>query len=183
MGAPRRFDHAEALRRRAAGESRKSVAAAMGVTTMSIYRIESPATEAREKRARDRYYAARRVPCEGGCGALVLGPDVSGRMEHNPDGRMLCRQCRSVEKRERFRFDTEGVLVSVRCHHLDCANGERWQSPDQFTGGTRYRDVRENGIHSVCRSCQTRARREWRHNHPDRQRAYDRQYKAARRVA
>lgn len=184
MAAPRRFDHDEARRRYAAGERVSDLAREYGVTDKAIYLVVSDRCAASHERARANYYARRRVPCEA-CGKQCLdAAAISSKRLHNPDGRSLCRRCRSDEKLERLRFDlATNALFAVRCSMVDCANGERWQSPDNFTRGVRHRDIREGGIHSVCRACQTRMRTRNRALNRERDRAYDRNRKRRLRSA
>lgn len=170
----RRFDHEEALARRAAGESVAELAAEYGVTTTAIYKI-TPEAKARDLR-RHREWRWRDSSCEV-CGKPAMRV-VQGKAVNNPDGRCLCRRCRADEKRERLRFDELGELGAVRCSNLDCANGQRWQQPENFPRGTRHREVREGGIHSQCRACGTRAKRLYRAAHPE----YNRRQNAARKA-
>jgi hypothetical protein len=162
----RTFDHEEAIRRREAGESVADLAAEYGVTANAIYLATNPAW--RQKQV-DYHREWRTGSCEE-CGGPAMRL-VGGKKQHNKDGRTLCFRCRSDAKRERLRFDELGALAAVRCVHEDCANGQRWQSPDNFTRGPRHREVREGGIHSQCRSCQTRAKKRYRETHPDYRRA------------
>jgi hypothetical protein len=158
----RKFDHEEAASRHAAGESVASLAAAYGVTKNAIYRVISPGWKERELAYNKRWRTGSCEEC-GGPAMRLIG----GKKKHNPDGRMLCARCRSDALRERLRFDELGNLAAVRCIHLDCANGERWQSPENFTRGMRHREIREGGIHQSCRACQTRAKQRYRAANPD----------------
>lgn len=175
MPHQRKFDHDEAKRRYANGETASGLAREYGVTVTAVWCVVSERGKTVQLRSRAVFYARNHVPCET-CGNQTLGL-IAGKKVGNPDGRILCRRCRSDEMRERLRFNEHGTLVSVRCVTSDCANGERWQPPGNFTRGKRHREVREGGIHSQCRACQTRARRERRHRNPEATLAYDREYR------
>lgn len=158
----RKFDHDEARRRHAAGETIPDLAREYGVHANAVRYVVTPGAQAEMIAYNKR---RRTTTCE-----ICGGP----AMRHHPakpalaDGRVLCHRCRANEKRERLLFNDAGELVAVRCSNQNCANGERWQPPDRFTRGVRHREVREGGIHSNCRACQTRARR----RHRQRQRAH-----------
>lgn len=179
----RRFDHDEARLRYQDGESVAAMAREFGVTESAIWQVVSESTRRCSQRATAAYLARNRVPCDN-CGKPgVLLPHIGGKKGRG-DGRALCHRCRSDEKIERLRFDLETAeLVAVRCVSLDCANGERWQPPENFTNGTRFRWLREGGIHSHCRACQTRARREYRRAHPEVEAAAAARARARRREA
>lgn len=180
MGAPRRFDHDEARRLRAAGVRVAVIAEAMGVSPFSIYRATDDKIIERERAAQRTKFI---VECEN-CGEDCWSADhPSKRLGH--DGRSLCARCRNDEKIESLRFDpATAELIAVRCGIIGCANGERWQPPENFTRGIRtYGGLIPDGIHGQCRACQTRARREYRARHRDHENAYQREYKARRRAA
>ena len=158
MVAPRRFDHDQAAARVADGELVAAVAADYGVTPQAIYRLVTPGALEAEAAAQRRFRAGT---CEV-CGEYACNLKATGKRKNNPDGRVLCRVCRGKEMRERFRFDDSGRLLSVQCQAVDCANGERWQPPGNFAGHPRYRDIRPQGVHSICRACNTRMKRAWR---------------------
>lgn len=154
----RKFDHDEAVRRVTAGESMREIAQDYGVSHGAIYLAVKRLTDPGFAKAENaRVKRSRTVVCEV-CGGPACAL-IKAKLVSNPDGRVLCGRCRGVEKRERLRFDEDGKLIAVRCNMRDCANGERWQPPYEFPGGVTYRDVRANGIHSVCRACNTRMRR------------------------
>lgn len=156
----RRFDHEEAARRHAAGESVKALADEYGVTYAAVHHAVTPGEKARQVEMSRRW---RTGVCET-CGGPAMRL-VSGKKAHNPDGRCLCRSCRFSEMREHVRFGVGGTLVAVCCAMLDCANGERWQPPENFPRGQRYPDLRAGGFHTQCRACNTRARQSYRERH------------------
>lgn len=149
----RRFDHDEAARRHAAGETIRALAAAYGVTFNAVYRAATPG-------AKERDLAALRqrstVLCEG-CGR----PRSPNRIRYG-DGRLLCHACRVKTNTTRFRFDPDGTLIAVRCNIVACVNGERWQPPENFAGGLQGRDIRAKGFTGQCRACNTAYRRDLR---------------------
>lgn len=154
----RRFDHDEARARHAGGEAVNALAREYGVTFNAVNFVVDPEARARNAKA---VYEMNHVPCEE-CGEPSLRVTHAAKRDTNPDGRQLCAKCRGRVRRTRLRFDEAGNLTEVRCSNTDCANGERWQPPSNFPGGGRFRDVRPNGIHSICRACHTRTKRLWR---------------------
>lgn len=153
----RRFDHEEAAGRHAAGESLAALAREYGVTASAVGYAVWPGAKARRRLYAMEWRTGRCEACGGPAMRLV-----GTKTKYNRDGRCLCAGCRSVARRERLRFDRGGVLEAVRCVNRDCANGERWQPPENFTRGEKFRDVRPGGIHGSCRACQTRTRRRYR---------------------
>lgn len=169
----RSFDHEEAKRRYEAGERVVDLAGEYGVSAAMVYLAINPAS----KRKRVEYARGwRTAECEV-CGGPAMRADVGTKRATSQDGRTLCFRCRAGERRERLRFDDAGTLVAVRCSHLDCVNGERWQPPENFGRGERHREIRDGGIHGSCRSCLTRSKRRYRAAHPE----YNARQNAARR--
>lgn len=167
----RRFDHEEAAKRYAAGERVVDLAAEYGVSITAIYRVVTPGAKARDVESARRW---RTGTCEE-CGGPAMRI-ISSKKEHNPDGRCLCQACRGRASREGVRLDAAGHVAAIQCQLLDCANGERWQPPENFGRGARYRDLREGGFHKNCRSCATALKRLYRATHAD----YNRRQNAAR---
>jgi hypothetical protein len=157
----RRFDHDKALLRLDAGESAAALAREYGVSKGMIYRIRPEA----KQRSLVYHRQWRTGVCEE-CGGPAMRI-IHGKKDHNPDGRCLCQNCRAHARRERLLFNDDGVLIAVRCGMVDCANGERWQTPDHFPRGKSFPDIRAGGFHTQCRSCQTRAKRSYRARHPE----------------
>ena len=158
----RRFDHEEALRRYEAGERVADLAAEYGVSISAVYRVLTPGAKAREV-VRNREWRTGNCDVCGGPAMRLIG----SKLLSNPDGCCLCVRCRADARRERLLFNEHGTLISVRCTNEECANGERWQPPKNFTRGIRHREVREGGIHGLCRSCQTAAKRRYRQEHDE----------------
>ncbi len=158
----RKFNHEEARRRYAGGEGITSLAREYGVTVNGMRRVLDPLVAKSMLQHNKDWYTGQCELCGGPCMRLV-----GGKAKHNPDGRTLCKRCRGDEMTERLRFDSDWTLVAVRCNMVDCANGKRWQSPDNFTRGVRSRHIREGGIHTQCRACQTRTKRLYRAKHPE----------------
>lgn len=182
MPAKRKFDHDDARRRYAAGEGPTALAREYGVSVNAVRYVVNDNDAANSRKQSAHYYARHTVPCEV-CSTPTLDLGITSKRIHNRDGRILCARCRADAKRERLLFDDNGRLVAVRCTSADCANGERWQSPDNFTRGQRHREVRDGGIHGLCRACQTRARRDHRRRNREASLAYDREYRRRKRVA
>lgn len=174
----RKFDHDEARCRWKAGESVTGLAREFGVSVKAIYRVVDPEVGRLMRERVTRKYAA---VCEN-CGGPCISIRHPAKRRSSPDGRDLCIRCRSDEKIERLRFDpVTNELVAVRCNMLDCANGDRWQPPDRFPRGSQFKDLREGGIHGVCRSCGTRMRANHRARNREADNAYSREYKRRRR--
>lgn len=158
MPAPRRFDHDAARARYAAGERICDLAAEFGVTGPAVSRVVTPGAIDRGLESSRRWRTGVCEDC-GGPAMRIVGS------KRNLDGRVLCRTCRAKTRRERLRFNNAGELAAVRCSALDCANGERWQPPGNFAAGSRFKDVRPNGIRGRCRACVTRERQLYREKH------------------
>ena len=154
----RKFDHDEARRRRAEGKTYRELAAEFGVSETAVLRVCNPAAEAKMVISTRR---SLMVPCEV-CGSECVRATAAMKARHSPDGRSLCARCRGREKRQRLLFDDAGTLIAVRCSMRECANGERWQTPDHFPKGEYFSDVRPGGIHGICRSCNRAMRRKYR---------------------
>ena len=160
----RKFDHDEAAARHAAGETLAALASEYGVTPQGVERAIAHLDPTKWAASLEYSRQWRTGTCEV-CNGPAMRLVGTQRIEKNPDGRTLCAKCRGIEKRERLRFDNAGVLRSVRCSALDCANGERWQPPENFGRGTKFRDVRDGGFHTHCRACLTRDRQNYRNRH------------------
>lgn len=151
----RRFDHEEARARHLAGESIKVLAAEYGVTYRAVHQVVTPGEQARTA---EYNRAWRTTSCEV-CGGEAMRL-ITGKIEKNPDGRVLCLSCRGKERRENVIVGAHDVVVFVRC-----ATCGEWKDPDAFPRGSRYPDLREGGFHNQCRTCQTVARQAYRERH------------------
>jgi hypothetical protein len=80
MAFPRKFDHDEARRRHAVGESVASIARSCGVSHGAVACVVDPAKNARRRERSKRWmHENYRVRCAGGCGTVVWkAPDRSG---------------------------------------------------------------------------------------------------------
>lgn len=147
MGRLRVFDHEEALRRHAAGESVAALATEYGVTPQAIYYVIALTDPMRRdgylsynrKWQRDRY----RKPCVRGCGRLAW---------HQRGSEGVCRRCRNAER-----------ATTVRATELLCTRCGEWKVDDDFPGAAN--NVGRRGRHSLCRVCQTKARQDYRSRH------------------
>jgi hypothetical protein len=70
----------------------------------------------------------------------------------HPSESEMCRKCWSESRQRRFRLDSDGNVIEVRCGHC----GE-WKPVEQFGKGPGSR-----GIRGRCRACDTQARRDYR---------------------
>lgn len=147
----RRFDHEEARARWLAGESQSALAEEYGVTARAVQQACHP--EQREHR-NERHREAAHVPCDV-CGATAW--NAARRPRPREDGRTLCRVCAGHERRTRVRFDEDWNVAAIRC--VTC---EQWQPLENFNKGTNLRDLREGGVHTECKACNTRRRTAYR---------------------
>lgn len=138
MSAPRRFDHDEARRLRAeAGLSVAEIARRMGVTYMSVARV----CDARIRATFD----ARHAEWQRG-GVCV---DCGGPCSRNSTrGVQRCRSCAAAAR-----------TLNVRDGELRCERCKEWKPDADFPKGAK---AHRRHRHSLCRSCNTTARREYR---------------------
>jgi hypothetical protein len=159
---PRLFDHDEAQRRREAGEPVAALAAEYGVSVDRIYQVTSDAARARVVENMRLHHLALCDDCGGEC----THNWSSKRSRHD---RVVCRACSDERQREDAlleRLDPDGLIHCSKCdQHLDIK---------------AYR-IRPNGYPAIrCRSCETAARRAYRHAHLGEDRRYSREYKRRR---
>ena len=156
----RRFDWDEARRLYADGLSIRQIALQVGVTWSAVQRVVEP--EAYERAAA--YSLSRK-----GKGVCV---DCGGPTHESSkyQGSTRCTQCATALR-----------VTSARDGELLCFGCKQWKPDDDFPMNRGSRVARRDR-HSYCRSCQTVARREYRHRNIEKQRAYDRQYTARRRA-
>lgn len=147
----RKFDHDEARRRYAAGESKTALAREYSVSSTAVARVV-------DRRVAKRMYAYTRA------GFLSVCEECRGPAIHNPynkrraaDGRILCHVCRGKAARTALEYTPGGVAVAAWC-----AACKRMLPFDEFPRGQRFKDVRPGGIHNSCRECQTVLRRNYR---------------------
>lgn len=106
----RRFDHDEAVRRHAEGETIAALAREYGVTDRAVRRVVTPGGQERDLQATRRW---RTSVCET-CGGPAMKL-VGGKKAHNPDGRLLCRICRAKRRRKKLRYDPATGEVKLAC--------------------------------------------------------------------
>lgn len=137
MERPRMFDHEQASRRHAAGETLVALAAEYGVSSTGVYLAINPVARARTSA----YSAAWQK--EGTC------PDCGGKAtRHHLNDTHRCRSC--AAKR---------AAVSVRPDSLQCTRCQDWKPDGAFPAGP-YKHRR--GRRKECRACLTVMRREYR---------------------
>jgi hypothetical protein len=142
MGAPRKFDHDEAQRRWHAGESLSTLAREFDVSETAVWFVVSPRGRARKAELQERAKAPT-----GTCWACG-GPQnkISARRGH------ACAACANKMK-------VKAIGDRVYCPVCDL-----WLVRDEFRP-TKKRPAR--GVAAMCRSCETAARRRYRHAHPE----------------
>lgn len=149
----RRFDHDEARRLHALDPKEFSawkLAKKFGVSYQAIRRVIDPefavVFDARAQRA---LY----VPC------VKCGRPCSKHMQrHVAERGHYCIKCAGKENRTRFREDSAGNIVEVRC--TTC---KRWLPVGEFPSA---RGESEN-LRRECRECDTKARQSYRERHKE----------------
>jgi hypothetical protein len=150
MATPRRFDHDEAVRRHAAGESYEALAAEYGVSTAAVYqavkRLTDPAWRTQHV-SYSRHYQRRRYrrPCVRGCGRLAW------HHGSRPNAG-VCQRCVAAERATTVAADT-----------LRCSECGEWKPDDQFH--RQQANISRRGRHGVCRDCSAAARQRSRLRH------------------
>jgi hypothetical protein len=156
----RKFDWDEAARLRALGLSYRAIGNRLGVSDSAVEYALKP-----ERRAR-LAVTGRRWIMSGVC------PDCGKQGTTRPEYGQGSGRCRDCANRAMAHGDDT---------HAKCFCCKRWLPHSEFTKGSQRKSL--GGLHSFCRECQTAAKRDWRHRNLERQRAYDRAYKAKRRAA
>jgi hypothetical protein len=155
----RKFDHAEAQRRVAAGESQSAVARALGVTPVAVARVVN--TAVRERMDASRTAWGRKARCPD-CGAQTTRTR-----------RTVSHRCTECAARAR--------ATSVRGTELRCSVCGEWKPEEEFYLGKGKALIARRGRRHDCRACNNAARREYRNRNRERERAYWREYAARRR--
>lgn len=158
----RKFDWDEARARYAAGEPVNTLAAEYGVTRQAVYRVVTPGCIEREAAySRERQRRGRCNDCGGPMNLMSRSR-----------GSTRCVACAAAAR-----------VTSVRDGEIRCFSCHAWKPDDDFPRSASQRHLVRRGRHSFCRACQTIKKREYRHRNSEKQRAYDRAYKARRRAA
>jgi hypothetical protein len=159
----RAFDHEEAKALRQADPKTWTyahLAEHFGVSENAVFRVLIPGQQERYARRALEWARAHRRPCKGGCGRLVWAQN-KGRSG-------LCVSCMNRAR-----------ATSVRPDTLHCGRCREWK-PDQDFPLQRSRKTRR-GRASLCRPCQTVARREHRQRNHERERQTSHDYRRRRR--
>lgn len=161
----RRFDHEEAIRLRTENPALWTIerlAEHFGVSTTGIERVVNPNVRARLQRNSERQIENMRQPCIR-CGK-------PGVWRHQKQRSGLCNRC-------------AGALVAspnVRENELRCTKCEQWKPDADF--GQKGGSIARRGRRTWCRACESAARREFRHRHPEQERrTANRYYNSVRR--
>jgi hypothetical protein len=146
VGAPRRFDHDEAYARWLAGESQTAIAASYGVSQAAVSQAvlrHDPAKRAALNAYHRAYQRERlRKPCVRGCGRLAW---------HGRGREGVCIPCTAAAR-----------TTTVRETELLCTKCDEWKPDEAFPHG---HGKARRGRHSLCRTCQTRERQDYRERH------------------
>jgi hypothetical protein len=153
----RKFDWADAQRRRARGESYSSIARSYGVTPQAVKLACDP--EERERAAQ----RARAFLAIGTAHCIDCGAPITRY-------RKRCIACAHLQ-----------LATTVREGELLCVDCKQWKPDEEFPRNAQLKARR--GRHRQCRACNTIARREYRHRNPEAERTYAREYKRRRRAA
>lgn len=136
----RKFDHDEARRRYANGESVRRLAERYGVSTTRIYQIVNPAAGERAAEQSSRWMA------NGTC------RDCGGRASrHSVNETHRCRACADKANR-----------ITVRDTELQCVTCREWKPDETFPFAHNRNTQARRHRHRACRACCTIARRTYR---------------------
>lgn len=148
MSGPRKFDHDEARRRHAAGESYVSIARDLGVAPTAVAR----ACDWRIRASMDAYNAMRQRV--NGNPSMYRGTCVDCGGRCNTRARR-CDACHAEHVRKAPPFDERGWLFCDAC--------ETYKPLAEFPFSRRR--AGRKGRHSQCRECGTKARQAYRERH------------------
>ena len=113
MAAPRRFDHDEARRRYAAGETRRALAAEYGVTTGAVYLATDWHARARGAASASEWQKLGRCP---DCGAPATRLRFKEGVHQN-----RCVECSAAAR-----------ATTVQPDSLQCVKCRRWKPDEEF---------------------------------------------------
>lgn len=159
----RKFDHDEALRRYAAGESGPMLARLYGVSVSAIYFQVSPKAQASHARAAEKIRASGR--CDD-CGGPMNG------LSRRTSGSTRCRPCAN-----------RLAATSVRETELQCSTCRQWKPDSEFWNDAAKSNQVRRGKHKQCKVCGVVERRSHRERNREADNAYEREYKRRRRAA
>lgn len=147
MAPPRKFDHDEARRLRAEGQTYAALAERFGVTTNAIYIVCNPAGRAAAYAASRRYHEHVCAYCGEKCSWNRFA-----NLHHDVP---RCHRCFALQQGSSAKPDV-----------LHCWACKQWKPDDDFpmTGGPANQIARR-GRHRQCRSCNTKARQAYRQRH------------------
>ena len=136
----RKFDRDEARRRVQAGETRKAVAASLGVSVRAVRYATDPRAYAQMLSQKAEYQSS---------GVCV---ECAARCSHNPSRPPdRCRACAAEHRR-----------TTVRPSTLLCMTCKRWKRDSAFPHSRDRRLEHRRGRHRQCTTCQTIARTAYR---------------------
>lgn len=141
----RKFNHEDARRRYAAGETLAGIARALGVSERAVKIAVDEKTRIRDY---ERTLAWMRAGVCPDCGQPAT--------RFSKTRQLRCQECASKRRRRSVRVDGEGNLVAIRC--FDC--GE-WLGQELFSPSRWKLSLARKGSRT-CRACESRRRREYR---------------------
>lgn len=152
----RKFDHDEARARYAAGETIRALADGYGVTWNAVQRVVKPESYAAHLEASRRWRTGTCEMCSGPAQRLV-----TGKKQHNTDGRVLCVTCRAKTRRKQIRLGADGEIL------VECWSCRTWKPVTEFGPRVTRRLINDKalGRTACCRACETAARRDYRERH------------------
>lgn len=154
MARPRKFDWDEAARMVAGGMSMAAVGRALGVSADAVREAVDPAVRERMAERHARWQRSGTCPVCGG--PATRG---AGGVQHR------CRRCAAR------------AAANETATEAKCVSCKRWKPLSEFS----RRDSPGRVTRQECRECDTAAKRAWRERNRERERAYQREYKARRR--
>lgn len=146
----RRFDHDDARRRFAAGETISALARAYGVTYNAVHRAVTPGAPERQRANHRRWRTGQCEHCGGPAMRLV-----AGKRERTPDGRTLCSSCRGRVRRKPIKFE-DGVVKA------ECGTCGTWKPLGEFPPRVARALGEGRRVVYVCSACSTSKRTQYR---------------------
>jgi len=137
----RKFDHEEARRRHAAGETFKQIAETLGVSHGAISYAVTPGAAGR--------MTARTSSWQKG----GICPECGGP----------CSRNRSVSAHRCMACAAKARITTVRATELYCGDCKSWLPDNSFPRNRS--ETHRRGRHDVCRSCTTIRKRDYRERH------------------
>ena len=151
----RKFDHDEARRRHAAGETMAALAREYRCSANWMRAIIRP--EVAAKLAATSAAFMKSGVCVD-CGTQIT---------------MYNKRCHGC--------NSAAAVTTVRDDELRCVTCQEWKPDTAYPKNVT--EPHRRGRHNTCTACQTRQRRDYRHRHREQENAYSREYQRRRRMS